>query len=60
MLWEQVEKKYGKKLANRMKKHIGMVTVVVRKDGKLDIPESDIHLAYRAVKKMKTHPLEWD
>ncbi len=60
MLWENVEKKYGKKLASKMKKHIGMVTVVVRKNGKLDIPESDILLAYRIVKKEKVSPLEWD
>ena len=53
-------KKYGGKLANQMKRHIKGATVTIRKDGRLDIPESDICLAYKIVKRKRLHPFEWD
>lgn len=62
MLWEEVEKKYGKKLAAKMKKSKWLhgITVKIRKDGKIDIPECDIDRAYRDVTGKSIHPSEWD
>lgn len=41
-------------------KYLQGITVTMTKEGKTDIPEHDIHLAYRDVTKKKIHPLEWD
>ena len=60
MLWKEIEKKYGKETANKMKKHLKGITVKVRKDGKIDIPGSDLRLAYRIVMGKKAHSSEWD
>jgi len=60
MLWEEVEKKYGKALAAKMKKHMAGATCVIRKDGKFDIPEGDVRLAYKAAMGKKIHSFEWD
>jgi len=62
MIWEEVEEKYGKELADRMKTSEYLVgnTVSIGKDGKIDIPERDIDLAYRDVTGKKIHAWEWD
>lgn len=52
-------KKYGAKMFKKMSKHLIGITVTI-KDGKEDIPESDLELAYKVVKGKKVHPLEWD
>lgn len=61
MIWREVEQKYGKTLAKKMKKsqYLDGITVTMR-DGEMDIPERDIDLAYRDVKKRYIHPEEWD
>ena len=63
MIWKEVEKKYGKKNAAKMKKskYLMGITVTMGKDGKPDIPERDIDLAYRdTIKKEKIQIEEWD
>jgi len=60
MLWKEIEEKYGKETANKMKKHLKGITVRLRKDGKIDIPESDVRLAYKIVMGKKVHSSEWD
>lgn len=62
MIWKEVVQKYGKELADKMKKssYLNSITVTMTKDGKVDIPERDIYLAYKDVTKQKIHPLEWD
>ena len=62
MIWEEVEEKYGKKLADKMKKSKMLcgITMSLRPDGKCDIPEGDIHLAWKDVTGKYIHPLEWD
>lgn len=62
MIWTDVEKKYGKRLANKMKKseYLQGITVIAGPNGEADIPERDIDLAYRDVMGKKIHPLEWD
>ena len=49
MLWNEVIKKYGKETANKMKssKYLQNITFSFTEDGKTDIPESDIRLAYK-------------
>ena len=61
MFWEEVIEFYGEELAEKMEKseYLCCVTVVMR-DGKADIPERDIDLAYRDVMKLDIHPSEWD
>jgi len=58
MLWEEAEKKCGKALAAKMKKHMAGATCAIRKDGKFDIPEGDVRLAYKAA--MGKEVSEWD
>ena len=62
MIWNEVIKKYGKKTADKMKssKYLKGITLVFTEDGKADIPESDIRLAYKDVIGKPIHPLEWD
>lgn len=62
MIWDEVEAKYGAKMADKMKKSIFLRhnTVTLRSDGKVDIPERDIDLAYRDVTGKKILPWEWD
>ncbi|GAI09732.1 unnamed protein product [marine sediment metagenome] len=62
MIWEEVEEKYGKEIADKMKKSKMMcgITMSLRADGKTDIPERDIELAYKDVMGKPIHPLEWD
>jgi hypothetical protein len=62
MTWEEVEKKYGKRLANKMKKspYMSNITVSLLSSGETDFPERDIWLAYKDVCKLPIHSLEWD
>ena len=62
MIWEEVIEKYGKKLAKKMEKskYLKGITVEMRPDGKTDIPEGDIHLAWKDVTGRQIHPFEWD
>ena len=41
MIWSDVEKKYGKELANKMSKskYLRGITVELTEEGKVDIPE---------------------
>ena len=60
--WGEVEKKYGKEIADKMSEsqYMHCITMLVRPNGESDIPERDIDLAYRDVKKHYIHPCEWD
>lgn len=51
MIWKEVEKKYGKETADKMKssKYLQNIILSFTEDGKTDIPESDIRLAYKDV-----------
>jgi hypothetical protein len=61
MIWSEIEKRYGKKLANKMKKSEYLIGITVEmKNGQMDIPESDIHLAWKDATGKKIHPLEID
>lgn len=62
MLWSEVESRYGKRIANKMKhsKYLRGITITLRDDGRMDIPEHDINLAYKDVTGKRIHPLEWD
>ena len=62
MIWEEVEKKYGKELADKMRKskYLQGITVELTEEGKVDIPEGDIRLAYKDVLGKPIHFLEWD
>ena len=62
MLWEDVEKKYGKETADKMKtsKYLKNITLSFTKDGKTDFPETDIRLAYKDVMNLSIHYCEWD
>ena len=61
MIWEEVEKKYGKELADKMNKsqYLQGITIEMR-DGKPDIPEEDIIRAWKDVTGKFIHPLDWD
>ena len=62
MIWEEVENKYGKEIADKIKKSpfLRDVTVELREDGKVDIPERDIELAYKDITGKPIQPWEWD
>lgn len=62
MIWDEVTKKYGKEMADRIKKSpfLRGVTVELREDGKTDIPERDIELAYKEIMGKPIQPWEWD
>ena len=62
MIWEEVEKEYGKEIADKMKssRYLRGITLSFTEDGKTDFPESDIRLAYKDVMHIPIHPLEWD
>jgi len=62
MLWKEVIKKYGKKMAAKMKKssYLEGITVSIDKNGKMDIPERDIEIAYKDVTGKKISDAEWD
>jgi len=62
MIWEEVEKTYGKKIAKKMERsqYLRGITVEMTKDGKIDIPEEDIIRAWKDVKGKDIHPFDWD
>ena len=62
MIWSDVEKKYGKEIADKMAKSEYLMAITVRKrsDGEIDIPERDIYLAYKDVVGKPIHPFEFD
>ena len=62
MIWSEVEKKYGKELATKMSKskYLQGITIELTEEGKVDIPEGDIVLAYKDVMNMPIHYMEWD
>jgi hypothetical protein len=62
MLWQEVIDKYGKEMAKKMSKSkmLRGITMTMTADGKPDIPESDIYLAWKDVTGKKIHDLEWD
>ena len=61
---KEAEKKYGKKMLEEMTKtgFLDEITVLLKKDGTIDIPDRDYEIAHRAVKygRESIHPLEWD
>ena len=61
MIWKDVEKTYGKPLADKMKEssYLDGITIIMR-DGEADIPESDIHRAFKDTVGLKICPGEWD
>ena len=61
MIWKEVEEAYGKELADKMKEssYLDGITITMR-DGEADIPESDIHLAFKDTVGRKISPGEWD
>jgi hypothetical protein len=61
MIWREVEEKYGKKIADKMKKsqYLNGVTCGM-KNGEIDWYDSDLDLAYRDVTGKYIHPEEWD
>jgi hypothetical protein len=57
---EEAIKKYGEENYRRMCEFMEAITVSVDEDGKIDIPERDLELAYKQVHGYKMHPFEWD
>ena len=57
----EAKKRFGKAMWNKMMKtgYLRGITVTL-KNGEMDIPESDLSIAYRAAKGEKIHELEWD
>ena len=62
MIWKDVEKKYGKEIADEMKQssYLQGITITMTENGETDIPESDIRLAYKDIKGKRISPFEWD
>ena len=61
MDWNNIRKKYGKNLVNKIRKSGALrgITIAIR-NGKEDIPERDIELAIKQVKGKKISSYEWD
>ena len=62
MIWEEVVKKYGRKMAEKIKesKCLDGITITLTDDGEEDIPEGDIVLAVRDIRGEKINAFEWD
>ena len=62
MIWKEVEEKYDKKIADKMRqpKYLRGITVELTEEGEVDIPERDIRLAYKDVMNLPIYPFEWD
>jgi len=62
MIWKDVEKNYGKEMADKMKEsqYLKGITVTMNKKGETDIPEGDIYLAWKDVNGKMIHVEEWD
>ena len=60
MIRKELEQKYGKKLIDRIFKegHLEGCTIIIRPDGKDDIPESDILRAIKEINGEKAQ--DWD
>ena len=60
--WKDVERKYGKEMAEKMKHSIYLecITCTFTENGEVDIPERDIDLAYRDVTGKPISIFEWD
>jgi hypothetical protein len=60
--WDNVEKRYGKEIADKMKESewLSCITVVMLPNGEPDIPQSDIDNAYRDVMGEKVPYWMWD
>ena len=61
MRWKEIEKKYGKKLTEKIRKSriLDGITISLKK-GEEDIPEIDIELAIKEIKGEKISDSEWD
>lgn len=62
MIWEEVEIKYGKEMARKIKAspYLQGCTVELREDGEIDIPDRDIELALKEIMGKPIQPWEWD
>ena len=62
MEWFEVVAKYGKEMSAKMAKsgYLENITLSINDDGKVDIPDRDIELAYRDIKGGKIYVAEWD
>ena len=62
MIWEEVGKKYGKEIADKMSKskYLRGITVELTEDGKVDISEGDIAIAYKDITNKPIYYEEWD
>ncbi len=61
MRWKEIEKKYGKKLAEKIRKSKMLEGITISlKNGEEDIPERDIELAIKEIKGEKISDMEWD
>lgn len=59
---QNLEKKYGKKLINKILKgsYLDGCTIIINKEGVEDIPEEDILIALKEIKGEKVGTFEWD
>ena len=62
MIWKDVEKKYGKRMANKMKnsQFLECITCTELPNGETDIPERDIENAYADVMGKHVPEEAWD
>ena len=61
LTWHQVEKKFGKELADKMKKSDYLKGITVCTIGSITyIPPSDIERAYKDVTGKPINHLDWD
>jgi len=62
MIWKEVEIRFGKEIANAMKKshYLEGITVTYDENCEIDYPESDIELAFKDVMGYSIHYSEWD
>ncbi len=60
MNWKQIEIKYGKSMARKIKNNKWMqgITVSIQPNGDIDIPESDIERALKDIRGEKVE--DWD
>ena len=62
MIWKEVERIYGKEMADKMShsKYLQGITVEFTEEGEADIPFSDIDNAYRDIKNIPLPLGCWD
>lgn len=56
---KEAEKKYGKKIFKKMQEELAGATLLIKENGELDIPESDLRRAYEIVTKGQSE-IPWD